>query len=139
MFWAALCAAFFIDIVIAFNSHFPERSVSGWQVLLLILVYPVLEEIVFRGLLQSLLLKATGSRYCLAGVSYANLMAALLFALAHLPRVGGLFALWFFLPGLVFGFFRDRTGNLLPAILLHILFNSIWFLVVEPLRLVTLV
>jgi membrane protease YdiL (CAAX protease family) len=93
------------------------------QFLVLVVLYPVLEELVFRGLLQGALLwRGWGHR--LAGpVTAANLAAALVFAAAHLLRGTPAWAAAVFLPGLVFGFFRERHG-IGAAIVLHAFYNA---------------
>ena len=68
------------------------------------LVYPVLEEIVFRGLIQDLVHEYVSSR-SLGPVSVANLLTTLLFTAMHFIYHAPLWALLVFLPSLVFGFF----------------------------------
>lgn len=82
-------------------------------------IAPVLEEIVFRGVLQTSLLKVFGgSRWS------ALVYSAALFAIIHAWVVPwqSLFALFFL--GLVFGYIYERTGSLYSAILCHALFNA---------------
>ena len=101
----------------------------GWPLLtplvfiLPALVYPVLEEIVFRGLIQELvhdyLSKAT-----LGPVSVANLLTSLLFTGMHFVNHPPLWAALVFVPSLVFGFFKDRTHGLTAPIVLHVFYNA---------------
>lgn len=79
------------------------------------LVAPVCEELFFRGLLQTFLVKELGSR------TRAVLIAAMLFALVHLSVVQTLPAL--FLMGILLGVLYERTGSLVAVILVHSLFN----------------
>lgn len=94
-----------------------------WFFLSVVLVYPVLEEIVFRGLLQGWLLERNWGRSRLGPVTAANAIAALLFALAHLVHQPPGWAAAVILPALVFGYFRERHG-LWTAIVLHVLYNA---------------
>ena len=87
------------------------------------LVYPVLEEIVFRGLIQDLVHEYVSSR-SLGPVSVANLLTTLLFTAMHFIYHAPLWASLVFLPSLVFGFFKDRTGRLVAPIVLHIFYNA---------------
>lgn len=90
--------------------------------LLAVLVYPPLEEILFRGWLQHSLQQRLphGTSW---PVSPANLIASLLFAAAHLWRHNLLLALAVLLPSLVFGYFYQRHRGLLSPILLHGWYN----------------
>lgn len=93
-------------------------------VVLVIVLYPLLEEIVFRGALQGMLLNHPWPRHSLAGVSIACLITSLAFAAMHLVRQPPLWAVLVFFPSLVFGWSRDRHGTLLPPILLHMSYNA---------------
>lgn len=92
--------------------------------LAMVLLYPVLEEVVFRGLLQGWLLERHWGRYRLASISVANVLTTALFCLLHLPRGGWLLVAGVMLPSLVLGVFRERYNHLLPPLILHIAFNG---------------
>jgi membrane protease YdiL (CAAX protease family) len=91
--------------------------------LLPVLFYPVLEEIVFRGLLQELAQEFI-SRRTLGPISLANLMTSLVFTGFHFLNHTPLWAALVFFPSLVFGFFKDRYGTLTAPILLHGFYNA---------------
>lgn len=84
-----------------------------------VILAPLLEELVFRGILQTSLLRLLGGRRW-----PALLLASAIFALTH----GGVVTWHGLLPlmviGLVFGYVYERTGSLLAAILTHALFNA---------------
>ncbi len=88
------------------------------------LVYPVLEEIVFRGVLQGWLLKQGWGQRKWAGLSGANVVTSLFFMALHVVRRPGMLSVGVFIPSLVFGFFRERYGNLYAPIALHIFYNA---------------
>jgi hypothetical protein len=88
-----------------------------------VLLYPVLEELCFRGLLQGWLLQRLGHA-TRAGLSGANLITSLAFAGAHLMAQPPAWALATLLPSLVFGWVRERFGRVLPAIALHAYYNA---------------
>lgn len=94
--------------------------------LLVVLVYPVLEEIVFRGALQGALRKYLGTK-AWHGFTWANVITSILFSVAHLPFRPPLTALLVFVPSLVFGYFRDRHRSLKSPIFLHVFFNTGYF------------
>ena len=88
-----------------------------------VLCYPVLEEIVFRGLIQELVSDYL-SRQSLGPLSVANLLTSVLFTALHFLYHPPLWAALVFFPSLVFGFFKDRTRQLTAPIILHIFYNA---------------
>lgn len=93
-------------------------------ILLLVIAYPILEEIVFRGAIQSTLLQHSALRKSVAGISIACVLASVLFAAAHLFRQPAGWAALVFLPSVVFGWARERHKTLYSPILLHISYNA---------------
>jgi membrane protease YdiL (CAAX protease family) len=92
-----------------------------------VVVYPLLEEIVFRGGLQTFLLNRPFGRGKRCGISAANFLTSALFSLLHLAVHAALWAAAAFFPSLVFGYFRERNASILPAILLHVFYNAGYF------------
>lgn len=92
------------------------REVLGIEALLgVVAVAPaVLEELAFRGLLQGRLTAILGRR---VGI----LVVACVFALAHGVSIGSPMHIAL---GVYLGFLRDRTGSLLPGMLVHFLYNA---------------
>ena len=92
---------------------------AEWKVLVVlsaVILTPVVEEILFRGLLQSLL------RNYFRGAWPAVLLASVFFAAMHGSTH------WFpalFVLGVVLGYNYERTGRLLAPILIHALFNGV--------------
>lgn len=95
----------------------------------MLLVYPIVEEWGFRGVIQEILLNRTWARRNYYGVSHANLMTSCLFVAFHLINQLPLFAALVFLPSIIFGYFKERYSSLLVPIGLHILFNGIFLVV----------
>ncbi|HZG26458.1 MAG TPA: type II CAAX endopeptidase family protein [Chitinophagaceae bacterium] len=98
----------------------------------------VVEEILFRGLLQSYLSRFNQKLFTIrkAVITPAVFVPALLFAAMHLTLfmqgmavsvVAGIFINALIL-GLLAGYYREKTGSIYPAIFLHILFNVIGYL-----------
>lgn len=103
----------------------PRNLFNFFQILLIsVLLYPVLEEIVFRGVIQTKLLsyKCFAQRYF--GISNANIGTSILFSLAHLFQHNSLAALFVFAPSIIFGYFRDRHDSVYPAVYLHVFYNA---------------
>lgn len=94
----------------------------------LALLYPVVEELVFRGLLQEKLWQTRLSRLSIYCISLPNIVTSAIFTgfhfLAHPPA----WAVAVIIPSLVFGFFRDRYQHVLPAVVLHVFYNCGYFM-----------
>ena len=88
------------------------------QILSLIVVAPILEEVIFRGLILSRLQRGFSARS-------AILLSSLVFGLVHVNFLGILYA---FALGLLLGFVFVRTRNIGNAIVLHMAFNAGSFL-----------
>lgn len=95
---------------------------------LLIIVYPAVEELAFRGALQGWLRSLTGGRPMLGVVSQANLLTSIVFSLAHLFYQPWMWAMLVFLPSLIFGICRDRYQSVVPGMWLHMFYNAGFFL-----------
>jgi membrane protease YdiL (CAAX protease family) len=100
--------------------------IKPWQFLLPVLIYPVIEEIVFRGLIQEHL-RDSISRQSLGPLTIANLLTSLLFTGLHFIYHPPLWAALVLFPSLVFGFFKDRTRCLTAPIILHVFYNAGYF------------
>ncbi|TYC58220.1 JDVT-CTERM system CAAX-type protease [Marinobacter sp. BW6] len=102
---------------------------SGWQdadllsILSLVLWAPIIEELAFRGVVQGWLVTTSVGQRRFAGLSCANLITALLFTAWHLVYRTDLMAWLVLVPALVFGYFRDRHGSLVPCVILHAAYN----------------
>lgn len=131
MFYSALLAApglwglWWLWRPTALDLAWPLRAPQPF--LLLAIVYPVLEEIVFRGGLQPLLLRNRRLAQQRWGLSGANLVTSLIFAAFHLVAHAPLWAAAVLLPSLVFGYFRDRYHSLAAPIVLHVFYNAGYF------------
>jgi len=130
MLLAPLCW-FSLSFVYPSSLHviWPWQQLSTF--LMLVLIYPIFEEIVFRGALQGWLRNKTWGKFHCFHLSYANFITSLLFSVLHLYSHTPLAAAAVFLPSLVFGYFRDRynqqTLYLLTPIALHAYYNAGWF------------
>lgn len=90
------------------------------------LLYPVAEEIIFRGWLQEFI-QAKLHPWRLGPLTHANLITSVVFTALHFFNHPPLWAAAVFLPSLVFGLARERSGGLTAPILLHVFYNSGYF------------
>ena len=112
-----------LDLPVTFGG-----SLSLSFLLLGIFVSPVFEEIVFRGALQGWVRTFAWTHASFAGVTLANFFTSIVFTgfhfLGHTPG----WALVVMFPSLVFGWARDRYGDLTASILLHAFYNAGFFI-----------
>ncbi len=110
------------DMLPPFSSNFEFH----WKLWLsLVLWQPVVEEILFRGILQGQLVKTTWGQRAWLNISTANVATSVLFAAIHSFSNPPLFAVAVFIPSLLFGYFRDSCNSVYPSILLHSAFNAL--------------
>jgi len=96
-----------------------------WSSLLLLM--PLLEEWVFRGLLQGQLLRVTaanGQPRRWGPITWANGLTSLAFVALHLPTQPLLLALAVAAPSLVLGHLRERLNSVWPAVGVHAVYNA---------------
>ncbi len=99
-------------------------AVSAVGLGLLLLLYPLLEELAFRGWLQGRLLAGTWGRRSRYGISLANLLTSLAFVAFHMFQHAPAWAALLLLPSLIFGCLRERHRSVLPAVVLHVFYNA---------------
>lgn len=99
-----------------FNSRTACYALGGFA----IAIAPVVEELVFRGLLFAIIERVMGMRF-------AVLITAVLFAGLHIPEYWHAWnhVFMILLVGMVFSLARGLTGCLTPSIILHIGYNSL--------------
>ncbi len=86
------------------------------------------EEFFFRGFLIPYLRLEFKLNYSLLGISLANIIAAIFFALLHLFFHPFYWAISTFFPAIIFGYFREKHDSLWPALLLHFIYNTGYFI-----------
>lgn len=92
-----------------------QMGLGGWMMLTSIVLAPVLEEILFRGIVQDSLTEKLGP---LRGI----LIGACVFGIVHIIPQQVINA---FFVGIVLGFIYYRSGSLVPVILIHMINNAI--------------
>lgn len=130
--WWCLALGAVFGLIAGYATYlFPTRpayDVSKFAPVLLVSYFvigaSVQEETIFRGLLQTILARFFAQRIEIFGFTLGSevVVVAILFCLIHIPE-GPAVGLGALVLGLVAGEFRKRSGSLVPAILVHMLFN----------------
>lgn len=95
---------------------------GGWAILLTVVLAPVFEEILFRGLLLESLLRRWKGWQAVA-------MSALLFGLVHMPILPQMVNAA--VVGLVLGYVYALTRSLAPVVIIHAVNNGVAYLLLE--------
>jgi membrane protease YdiL (CAAX protease family) len=122
--------------VLPIHPSFDMGELRTWQIALFFWVgAPIQEEMIFRGLLQSVVQRRQPVTTPAAAprLPVAVLVSALLFAAVHIAtgRLGAspgevaFIVFGAFVLGIVAGWLRWKSGSLLPGILVHALFNML--------------
>jgi membrane protease YdiL (CAAX protease family) len=131
----------FLALMIAVGMLVPEQEndllrilkSSKWALytiaVLAVFTAPLVEEVVYRGILYSAFQRSVGTFAAVGLVTF-------LFALVHVPQYWPSFSTIFLLTllSLILTLIRVYTGNLLPCIILHTMFNGFQsaLLIAEP-------
>ena len=105
------------DIMDEYNMLMEESGIVGLTLLssiVTLVMAPLGEELIFRGLTLQYLRKAG------LGFHAANIIQAILFGIAHMNWIQGIYA---FLLGLILGWLCKRFKTLAAPMLLHMFFN----------------
>lgn len=96
-----------------------QMTLAWWGLVgAVVIAGPIVEEVVYRGCLESAFVTATGSRW-LGVVLTAVVFASAHIGAARMEALPGLFAL-----GIAFGLAFERTGRLGAPIVMHAVFNA---------------
>ena len=95
------------------------------EILMLLILFPVTEELFFRGIIQPIIYKKFSKTW--RSISVANVLTSLLFSVTHLFNHNPIWALSTFFPSLVFGWSKDRYNTLLAPLMRHCYYNAGWF------------
>jgi membrane protease YdiL (CAAX protease family) len=104
-----------------------EFKIGLVPLLSLIIWQPLVEEVLFRGIIQGQFTKREWGKRSWLSISGANVAASVLFSTIHLINGSPLFALSVMAPSLVFGYFRDYCNSVYPSIIIHSTYNAMVF------------
>ncbi len=127
--WAMLVGTvFFVLLIYTGLIQRIGQAYSLGGLIQLVLVYPFIEELLFRGFLQGRLLSFNWGAFNRVGFTRANLVTSIIFTAFHFINHPPLWAVSVFIPSLLFGYFRDRHNSVYPSIALHVFYNGLYFL-----------
>jgi membrane protease YdiL (CAAX protease family) len=98
------------------------------KVILLFLLIPVVEEIIFRGILQTWLRTLTWFKLAKFEISLANITTSCLFSVFHIWQHPLFLFPGYLLVSLVLGYYREKYKGMWIPICLHSYFNVVLLL-----------
>lgn len=113
-------AAFFPDKgTFPLEKMFSSQDASYALAIFAVLIGPFMEELIFRGVLFSIF-------EARAGLIFAVVATAVLFAAMHIPEYSGAWnhVLFIFAVGLALSIVRALTRSLAPCVILHVTYNG---------------
>ena len=142
-FWIAL-VMFILNAISIRITGMPEGTGKGpltdsilKNIIMIWILASIIEEIFYRGFLQTFLnpLKDIGLKLGKIYLSLPIIAAAIMFGLMHFCLLGMMpdRMVYFiivnaFVLGLIAGYYREKTGSLIPAYLVHLAFNIVGML-----------
>ena len=90
----------------------------------LIVFYPVVEELAFRGVIQEFIASKTKRYHSFFNLTVANVVTSILFVMMHFVHHTPLWAMLVFVPSLIFGYFKEQYGHIGASIFLHMFYNA---------------
>ena len=128
---AATLAGIVVGVALAYlAARYPAPSpldlskLRPWMIFVyFVLAAPLQEELIFRGLLQTVMARAVSVPESFWAVHFPVIFVAALFGVIHLGS-GIVVAASAVLLGLIAGELRRMSGSLVPAILFHALLNA---------------
>lgn len=103
----------------------PGLSWILWMLLIHLVLIAFPEELFYRGYVQTRLQELWPARWSFLGGKWgwAVIVTSVIFALGHLVTIPNPARLAVFFPSLLFGWVRNRTDSIYPAVVLHALAN----------------
>lgn len=107
------------DLLIVLGQAADDPGTIAIMLTSALVLAPLLEEVIFRGLVQTALLDSLGRRRW-----WVIVFSALIFAAVHGAAVDPLAIPGLFVLGMVLGWLYERTDSLWPGVIVHVLFNT---------------
>ena len=124
---AILAAPLFVSLYITlFQHHNADINTlinNKKSLFFLIIFYPLVEELAFRGVLQEFIASKTKQYPPFYYLTLSNIITSILFVLIHFVHHSPLWAVLIFIPSLIFGYFKEQYKNIIPSIFLHMFYN----------------
>ncbi len=116
-----------VFIILLLTGYARVGNIDLRSILIFLIFAPLVEEYLFRGLFQSMLLTRFSSSIYI--VSYANIITSIIFSLSHLFYNTLLHSVLVFFPSMVFGILYDRSRSIIPSVITHFVYNINIFIV----------
>ena len=117
--------------VLLYNTFFQEQyfdlkliSFDLTFLFFVIIFYPIVEELIFRGVILEFIASKTKQFRPFFHLTIANVTTSLLFVAMHFVHHSPTWALLVFVPSLIFGYFKEQYKDIRASIILHMFYNT---------------
>ncbi len=126
IFYLALSAAIPVKIlIILLSSHTKIHPDLSMHFIIFLLFVSFSEELFFRGFLMPLLSSfIKGNSWFF---SYSNIVVSIVFSMSHIFLHNIFWSALVFFPSLIYGYFREKYESILPPVVLHFVYNLVYF------------
>lgn len=130
--WTVISVSLVLLLLNLIVSRYSGYRINGkFHIINFILVYPLIEEVIFRGIMLPILNRLSNQpimEIAYLPVTIATVITAFLFAIAHLQyyklnKSSSLYMFWAFIGGIFFGAITDYAQSIIIAVFLHLVFN----------------
>ena len=126
IFYLALLAAIPVKIlIILLSSHTKVYPDLSMHFIISLLFVSCSEELFFRGFLMPLLSSFIKGNFWF--FSYSNIVVSIVFSISHIFMHNIFWSTLVFFPSLIYGYFREKYGSILPPVILHFVYNLVYF------------
>ena len=126
IFYLALSASIPLKILIVllnlYVKTYPNLSI---YFILFLLFISFSEELFFRGFLMPVFSSFIKGKFWF--FSYSNIIVSFIFSISHIFLHNIFWSALVFFPSLIYGYFREKYESILPPVVLHFVYNLVYF------------
>ncbi len=126
VFYLALLAAIPAKtLIILLTPHIKTHINLSMHFIFFLLFISFSEELFFRGFLMPEFSSFIKGNFWF--FSYSNIIVSVVFSISHIFLHNVFWSVLVFFPSLIYGYFREKHGSILPSVILHFTYNLIYF------------
>ena len=112
-------------LIVLLSPHIKTHIDLSIHLIFFLLFISFSEELFFRGFLIPVFSSFIKGNFWL--FSYSNIIVSVAFSISHIFLHNVFWSALVFFPSLIYGYFREKHGSILPSVILHFAYNLIYF------------